>query len=101
MDKSRCIVDVIFISIVIFVTFIDITVIAVIVVTCRGRQEMCTLVELATKEASTLELCCLTGGFLFGIWYLVLGVFAVGVSAIRAWAEPNVVHLFPLLYISN
>ena len=30
------------------------------------------------------------------IWYLVFGVFAVGVSAIHAWADYNVVHLFPL-----
>ena len=68
MDKSRCIVSfVIFVSIVIFVTLIGITGIVVNVVTCRGRLEMCMLVELATKEASTLEHCCLTGPTLFGI----------------------------------
>ena len=35
------------------------------------------------------------------IWYLVLGVFAVGFSAIRAWADYKVVHLFPLYYIGE
>ena len=43
-------------SIVIFITFI-----LVILVICRGRQGMCTLVELATREGSTLGLCSPTG----------------------------------------
>ena len=58
-------------SIVIFITFI-----LVILVICRGRQGMCTLVELATREGSTLGLCSLKGilpnsaDFCVFVWYL-------------------------------
>ena len=44
-------------SIVIFITFI----LVILVICTRGRQGMCTLVALATREGSILGLCSPTG----------------------------------------
>ena len=45
-DKNRCIVVIVVIVVIVKLTLI----------VSRARQEMCTLVELATKEGSTREL---------------------------------------------